>query len=341
MNKGVYVIAEAGVNHQGSEAMAYKLIDVAIESGADCVKFQTFKAEKLVDASAPLAAYQVRQMDGAVQNQYELLKSLEFNEDVFTRLKNYCDKKGIAFLSTAFDEESLDFLVSLGIAVIKIPSGELTNLPYLRKAASYGLPVILSTGMADIEEVQASIRALLNAGLSKDKITVLHCTTEYPAPADQLNMLAMKTLSMETGCKVGYSDHSEGDAAAIIAVALGATIIEKHFTLDKTLPGPDHQASMEPVELKNYISKIRATCLMLGSASKFAGENEAKNKIVARKSIFFARDLGKGHILTEKDLIMKRPGNGVSPMELDSVLGKELIHEVQMGERFDWNTVIV
>jgi len=320
--KKTLIIAEAGVNHNGDIAKAKALIDKGAEAGVDYVKFQTFKAANLVTKQAKRAAYQ----DKNTQNndsQYEMLKKIELSQAVHQELIDYCAQKGIQFLSTGFDVESLEFLAQLGITIAKVPSGEITNLPYLRKVAALFPEVILSTGMATIEEIKDAVKVLTDNGVNKDKITVLHCNTEYPTPMEDVNLRAMLHIQQEVGVAIGYSDHTLGIEVPIAAVALGATVIEKHFTLDKTLPGPDHKASLEPEELKAMVSAIRNIEKAVGgSGLKEVSTSEAKNKPIARKSIVASKSIERGDLLTEENITVKRPGTGISPMQWDDVIGK-------------------
>ncbi len=317
--KHVLIIAEAGVNHNGSMVMAKQLIDAAAVAGVDYVKFQTFKAEKLVTKGAKQAEYQQR--NAKDDSQYAMLKKLELSEAQHEELIAYCKEKGVKFLSTAFDMESVEYLHSLHLGLWKIPSGEITNYPYLKKIAQYGEPVILSTGMCEIEDVQNAVEVLCKYGLKKEQITVLHCNTEYPTLMQDVNLKAMLQLRDEFGIKVGYSDHTKGIEVPIAAVALGADVIEKHFTLDRTLPGPDHKASLEPNELKAMVDAIRNIEQALGDGKKHVSESERKNIVIARKSIVAARDIKQGETLTEENLCVKRPGNGISPMRWEEVMG--------------------
>ena len=320
--KRTLIIAEAGVNHNGDIAKAKALIDKGAEAGVDFVKFQTFKAGNLVTKQAKRAAYQDKNTQDK-DSQYEMLKKLELSETVHQELIDYCTKKGVQFLSTGFDFESLEFLAGLGITIAKIPSGEITNLPYLRKVATLFTEVILSTGMATITEIKDAIKVLTDNGVSKDKITVLHCNTEYPTPMEDVNLKAMLHIHRELGVPVGYSDHTLGIEVSIAAVALGATVIEKHFTLDKTLPGPDHKASLEPEELKAMVMAIRSIEKAIGgSGLKEVSKSEAKNKPIARKSIVATKTIKKGDLFSVENLTVKRPGTGISPMQWDNVIGK-------------------
>lgn len=313
------IIAEAGVNHNGSIEMAKQLIDAAAVAGVDYVKFQTFKAEKLVTKDAKQADYQQR--NAADDSQYSMLKKLELSEAQHEELIAYCMEKGVKFLSTAFDMESVEYLHSLRLGLWKIPSGEITNYPYLKAIAQYGKPVILSTGMCEMEDVQNAVDVLCKHGLKKEQITVLHCNTEYPTPMQDVNLKAMQEIKDAIGVKVGYSDHTQGIEVPIAAVALGAEVIEKHFTLDRTLPGPDHKASLEPNELKAMVDAIRNIEQALGDGRKHVSESERKNMAIARKSIVAARDINHGEMLTEDNLCVKRPGNGISPMRWEEVIG--------------------
>ena len=318
----IIIIAEAGVNHNGDIAKAKALIDKGAEAGVDYVKFQTFKAGNLVTKQAKRAAYQDRNTQDN-DSQYERLKKLELSQAVHQELIDYCAQKGVKFLSTGFDFESLEFLAGLGITIAKVPSGEITNLPYLRKVATLFPEVILSTGMANITEIKDAVKVLTDNGVSKDKITVLHCNTEYPTPMEDVNLKAMLHIQRELGVPVGYSDHTLGIEVPIAAVALGATVIEKHFTLDKTLPGPDHKASLEPEELKAMVSAIRNIEKAVGgSGIKEVSASEAKNKPIVRKSIVAAKKIVKGESFTVENLTVKRPGIGISPMQWDEVIGK-------------------
>lgn len=317
----VFIIAEAGVNHNGEMTMAKRLIDAAAAAGADAVKFQTFRAESLVARDAPKAAYQQRS-SGAGESQYEMLKKLELSEEEFVALQAHCRRRGIEFLSTAFDLASVDFLAGLGLNIFKIPSGEITNLPYLRKIGSLKKKIILSTGMAYLEEVEAVLTALEQAGTPRERIIVLQCTTEYPAPMAEVNLRAMNTIAARCRVKVGFSDHTEGIEAAIAAVALGATVIEKHFTLDRDLPGPDHRASLTPDELAAMIRAIRHVEQALGNGEKKPSASELQNRTAARKSIVAAREIKKNEIFSEQNLAVKRPGNGLSPMRWDELMGQ-------------------
>ena len=316
----VFIIAEAGVNHNGSVDLAKKLIDVASISGADAVKFQTFKAENLVSKKAKKADYQ-KQTTDASESQLDMIKKLELDLDSHKELIAYCQKKDIMFLSTPFDHESIDLLSDLGLQIFKIPSGEITNLPYLRHIGSLDKKVVLSTGMSKLGEVGNALDILINAGTSKDNITVLHANTMYPTPMEDVNLNAMLTIQKEFGVDIGYSDHTLGIEVDIAAVAMGASCIEKHFTLDKTMNGPDHKASLEPEELKAMVGAIRNIEKALGSFEKKPSPSETVNIDVVRKSIVVKTNINKGDILDENNLCVKRPGNGVSPMKWDEVIG--------------------
>jgi len=324
------IIAEAGVNHNGNINLAKKLIDAAASAGADYVKFQTFKAENLVQKDAKKAAYQLENTKNN-DSQFEMLKALELSYESHFELIEYCKTRQIKFLSTAFDLESVEFLKDK-IDFYKIPSGEITNLPYLEKVAQLGLAIIMSTGMANLQEVKDAFNVLVKNGVQKDDITILHCNTEYPTPMHDVNLLAMNQIAKEIGVKIGYSDHTLGIEVPIAAVALGACVIEKHFTLDRNLPGPDHAASLEPEELKAMISAIRnIEKAIAGNGIKEPSESEQKNIAVARKSIHLAKNLPASHVLTKEDLVILRPGDGISPMEINSILGKKLNKDLEQN----------
>jgi N,N'-diacetyllegionaminate synthase len=318
------IIAEAGVNHNGSLELARSLIKEAAIAGADYIKFQTFKTEKLVSKKAKKAEYQKKNINDGDNSQFTMLKKLEIPLGWYPELITYAKDFGIKFLSTAFDNESIDFLDQLEMPFFKIPSGEITNKPYLRHIASKGKPVILSTGMATIPEVMDAIEVLTKNGIEKKDIVVLHCTTEYPTPMKEVNLKAMQQLKEKCGTAIGYSDHTQGIEVPIAAVTLGATVIEKHFTTDRTLPGPDHLASLEPSELKAMVSAIRNIEQALGgSGIKEPSAIEIKNMAIARKSIVAACKIRKGELFTEANLDVKRPGNGISPMLWDNVIGQQ------------------
>lgn len=316
----VFIIAEAGVNHNGSLEIAEKLIDAAKQAGADAVKFQTFKADNLVSKKAEKAAYQKQTTDSS-ELQHAMIKKLELDEEAHRRLIAYCQKQDILFLSTPFDHESIDLLDRLGMEIFKIPSGEITNLPYLRHIGSLQKQVILSTGMSNLTEINDALHILTTAGTPKDNIVVLHATTEYPCPMDEVNLNSMKTIISTFGVKVGYSDHTNGIEIPIAAVAMGAAIIEKHFTLDKNMEGPDHQASLEPPELISMVKAIRNIEKALGDGVKKASPSELKNLSVVRKSIVASQPIRKGEYLTAANITVKRPGTGISPMRYDELLG--------------------
>jgi len=315
------IIAEAGVNHNGDIVLAKRLIDVAAEAGADWVKFQSFNADRLVTRDAAKADYQA-QTSGGDETQHAMLRRLELTPAMHEKLIAHCAARNIGFFSTAFDIDSLDLLVSLGQTLFKIPSGEITNLPYLRHIGRLGSEVILSTGMANLCDVEAALEVLEVAGTPREKITVLHCTTEYPTPMDEVNLRAMQTLQTAFGVRVGYSDHTPGIEVAIAAVPMGATVIEKHFTLDRGLPGPDHQASLEPEELKTMVAAIRNIEQALGDGIKRLTPSEAKNRPVVRKSIVASRPIKSGEPFSDENLTTKRPGTGISPMHWDEVVGR-------------------
>jgi N,N'-diacetyllegionaminate synthase len=321
MTERTLIIAEAGVNHNGDLALAKLLIDMAAEAGADLVKFQTFNADRLVTRNAKKAIYQSK-ITGNNESQHEMLHRLELTSEMHKELIAHCGTRNIGFFSTGFDIESVNLLVNFGQDHFKIPSGEITNLPYLRHIGQLGKAVILSTGMATLGEIEAAIDVLDEAGVPRTKITVLHCTTEYPTPMAEVNLRAMQNIGAAFGVSVGYSDHTPGIEVAIAAVALGATVIEKHFTLDRDLPGPDHKASLEPEELKAMVAAIRNIEVALGDGIKRLTPSEAKNKPVVRKSIVAAVEIRKGQIFTADSLTAKRPGTGVSPMRWDEVIGR-------------------
>jgi N-acetylneuraminate synthase/N,N'-diacetyllegionaminate synthase len=338
VSKKVIIIAEAGVNHNGDLQNALALIDAAAVAGTDYVKFQTFKAEKTVNPNAKKADYQKNNMKGEEDTQFGMLKKLEIAEDWYPVLIERCQEKGIHFLSTGFDMDSVDFLNDLKIPFYKIPSGEITNKTYLQHIARKGKDIILSTGMANLQEVIDAVEVIEAEGISRDKITVLHCNTEYPTPMQDVNLLAMHHIARELQVKTGYSDHTLGIEVPIAAVALGAVVIEKHFTIDRTLPGPDHAASLEPEELKAMVSGIRNIELAIsGSGIKEPSKSEKKNISIARKSLHVKKDLKKGHIISSEDLIALRPAYGISPMQINHVIGKSLIQDVLSGEFLQWD----
>jgi N,N'-diacetyllegionaminate synthase len=325
------VIAEAGVNHNGSLELAFELIDAASDAGADVVKFQTFKAEKLVTQYASKADYQL-ETTGSKETQFEMIKKLELSYDMHLKLISRCKEKGIRFSSTGFDSSSVDVLIELGVDFLKVPSGEITNLPYLRHVGTKGLPILLSTGMCTMEEVVIALEVLEKAGARKHDITVLHCNTEYPTPMEDVNLRAMLSMENELGVKVGYSDHTLGIEVPIAAVVLGAIVIEKHFTLDRTMEGPDHAASLEPDELKQMVYSIRNIEKAMGEVSKKPSKSEEVNIGVVRKSIVASKNIKAGEKFTEENLAVKRPGTGISPLKWDEILGLESKKDFQADE---------
>ena len=320
------IIAEAGVNHNGSMESAKKLVDVAADAGADYVKFQTFKADTLVTQSAEKAEYQKIITDKS-ESQFEMIKKLELDKSAHDELIKHCEEKGIRFLSTAFDHDSIELLAYLNIPLYKIPSGEITNLPYLRHIGRMGKPIILSTGMSTLEEVQKALNVLLESGVEKEKITILHCNTEYPTPMEDVNLKAMLTIREELGVNIGYSDHTLGIEVPIAAVAMGATVIEKHFTLDRTLTGPDHAASLEPHELKSMVTAIRNIKKAMGDGIKKPSPSETRNIPIARKSIVAKKPIKKGERYSEENITVKRPGTGISPIEWDNIINQKSIKD--------------
>jgi N-acetylneuraminate synthase/N,N'-diacetyllegionaminate synthase len=334
--KKVLIIAEAGVNHNGDIDKALKLVELASQAGADYIKFQTFKTELNISKKAKKAKYQEKNT-GLSETQFEMVKKLELSFNDFVLIEKKCKESNIGFMSTGFDIPSLDFLDRFSPEYYKIPSGELTNKPYLEHLGKLAKKVILSTGMADLNEIKQAIFILEKVGVNKNNIIVLHCNTEYPTPFKDVNLLAMLHIKKEIGVKIGYSDHTLGIEVPIAAVALGAEIIEKHFTLDRNLPGPDHLASLEPDELKDMVNGIRNIELAIsGNGIKEASESEKSNKKIARKSIHIFRNLDIGHILSYNDLIMKRPGDGISPMEIDSVLGRKITKKLTEDTKLEW-----
>lgn len=322
MSNHTLIIAEAGVNHNGSIELAKKLVEKAKEAGVDYIKFQTFKASKLVTKAAKQAEYQQKNIGKEGDSQYQMLKKLELSSEEHEILIDYCHQLGIKFFSTAFDFDSIDYLHSLNLGLWKIPSGEVTNYPFLKRIAAFNEPTILSTGMCDMEDVRAAVEALYKNGLSKKNLVLLHCNTEYPTPFEDVNLKAMDALRKEFGVEVGYSDHTKGIEVPIAAVALGATVIEKHFTLDRNMEGPDHKASLEPDELKAMVSAIRNIEKAVGGdGCKHVSESEKKNIAIARKSIVAACDIKAGELFTEQNLTVKRPGSGISPMRWEEVVG--------------------
>lgn len=331
----VFIIAEAGVNHNGSLNRAKEMVRIAAGAGADAIKFQTFKAENLVTKDAVKADYQI-QSSGQNETQFDMLKKLELSFDAHLELIEICRQYHIEFLSAPFDLEAIDLLTGVGLEKWKIPSGEITNLPYLRKIASLEQEIILSTGMADLEEIQAALLVFTNAGLSLGQITILHCNTEYPTPLQDVNLKAMMTIkSAFPGVKIGYSDHTQGIEVPIAAVAMGATMIEKHFTLDKNLPGPDHKASLSPDELAQMVKAVRNIEIALGDGIKKPSPSEKKNISIARKSIVAACNIAAGEKYTQDNLTAKRPGKGLSPMKWDDIIGKKAARDYSKDDQID------
>lgn len=332
--KRTIIIAEAGVNHNGDLEIARKMVRAAARAGVDYVKFQTAVPELVISSIAPQAEYQ-KENTGVVESQLDMCRRIHLPLEDYRELKRLCTEEGVGFMSTPFDLVSVDFLAELGQDWVKIPSGEITNLPYLRRIARHGTPVILSTGMSDLQEVKRAVHILTGSDpdypseskLTKDEIIVLHCTTQYPTPYEDVNLRAMETLRSELGLRVGYSDHTRGIAVTVAAAALGAEVVEKHFTLSRDMEGPDHKASLEPDELKRLVEEIRQVDLALGSAEKRVTESERPNIAVARKSLVALRDIKQGEILSEENMGVKRPGNGISPMEWDKVAGTPAIKD--------------
>lgn len=333
MQNKVIIIAEAGVNHNGDINNAFKLIDAAVDAGVDYVKFQTFKSENLVSKTAIKADYQIENTKKSNETQLEMLKALELSYEQHYQLIHYCKQKNIQFFSTAFDLESLLKLKQIGLDTVKIPSGEITNLPYLRLAAQLFSRVILSTGMSTVEDIRGAVEVFIKSGISKNNITILHCNTEYPTPMQDVNLKAMLDIQREFGTDVGYSDHTLGIEVPIAAAALGARIIEKHFTIDRNMPGPDHKASLEPEELKKMVKCIRNIELAIsGSGIKKPSDSEIKNITIARKSIVAKTEIKKGEIFSEQNITTKRPGTGISPMKWDEVIGKIAVKDFEEDE---------
>jgi len=322
MINNTLIIAEAGVNHNGSIELAKQLVDVAAEAGADFVKFQTFNADRQVTRTAQKADYQIQLTDNK-ESQYELLSRLQLTPQMHHELIAHCAKRKIRFLSTGFDIESIDFLLSIGHECFKIPSGEITNLPYLRHIGKLDKTIILSTGMSTLSDIEVAINILEHAGTSRAKITLLHCTTEYPTAMKEVNLRAMQNIHKAFGVRIGYSDHTRGIETAIAAVAMGASIIEKHFTLDRNLSGPDHQASLEPEEFKSMVTAIRNIEMALGDGIKRPTSSEVRNKLTIRKSLVASRAIKMGEVFTSENITTKRPGKGISPIRWDEVLGKK------------------
>lgn len=333
LKKGVFIIAEAGVNHNGDINLAYKLIDEAKEAGADAVKFQTFKAEKVLSKYTKMADYQKKNL-GKEVSQIDMVKRLELSYSDFEKLKNYCDEKGVIFLSSPFDEESVDFLDKL-VPYYKIPSGEIVNYPYLKHIASKNRPIIMSTGMANLSNVEKALDTIYSVNNTVE-IYLLHCTTNYPCPYDEVNLKAMLTLKDAFKLPVGYSDHTLGIEVPISAVALGAQVIEKHFTLDKDMPGPDHKASLNPTELKSMVKAIRNIEIALGTGIKKPNKSEEEIENVVRKKLVASRDIEAGKIISEKDIAIKRSNDGLAPEFLEIIAGKKIIKEIKEDEGFTW-----
>ena len=339
--KKTLIIAEAGVNHNGDINTAKRLIDVAVEAKVDLVKFQTFKADSIVSQKAKKADYQIKNTNDNDSSQYEMLKKLELSHQDHITLIDYCKEKGIEFFSTAFDVEGIDYLDSLNFPIFKVPSGEITNYPYLKAIALKNKPVILSTGMCNLTDIEQAISILIKYGVLRSNITVLHCNTEYPTPMKDVNLKAMKTIEQAFGVKIGYSDHTLGLEVPIAAVALGATVIEKHFTLDRSLPGPDHRASLEPDELIAMVLAIRNIELALsGNGIKEASESEAKNKKIARKSIHLKNKTKKGSLITEDNIISLRPGDGISTMKYEEIIGRVVNKDLNEFHKLTWSDLV-
>jgi N,N'-diacetyllegionaminate synthase len=327
----ILIIAEAGVNHNGDIATAKQLVDVAADAGADLVKFQTFNADRQVTTYASKADYQKLSTDSA-ESQYQMLKRLELTPEMHEELIAYCSSRNIGFFSTGFDIESIDYLLGLGMNRIKIPSGEITNLPYLRHVGKLGSSLLLSTGVATLGDIESALNALESAGSSRELITVLHCSSEYPAPMEEVNLLAMQSIASTFGVAVGYSDHTQGIEVAIAAAALGATVIEKHFTMNRELPGPDHKSSLEPHELKSMVLAIRNIEIALGDGIKRLTPTLARNKLVIDKSLVASKPIRSGEIFGPENVTSKRPGSGISPMRWDEIMGRKAIRAFSPDE---------
>lgn len=337
--KKTFIIAEIGVNHNADFNLAVEMIEAAANCGVDAIKFQTAIPELVQTTSAPKAEYQKVTTGNADESQLEMSRKFHFKHDIFPLLKQEVEKRGKMFLSTAFDLKSLDYLTSMGETIYKIPSGEITNLPYLRAIASRAKEVYISTGMATMDEVEAAVTALLAAGQTKEQITVLQCNTEYPTPVSDVNLLAMVEMGKKLGLKYGYSDHTPGIEISVAAVALGATIIEKHFTTDKTLPGPDQQASLDPTEFKAMVDAIRNIEKALGNGVKSPSPSESKNKFIARRSIFSSRDIKAGEIFSMENLVILRPESGISPMRIDEFIGKPAKMNIPKQTQIEWEHI--
>lgn len=336
MRNHTTIIAEAGVNHNGDIGMAMELVEAAAGSGADVVKFQSFRSGLIASPQAPKAAYQQRNT-GTTESQLDMVARLELSEEDHVRLIHHAQRCGITFLSTPFDIPSIALLERLGITMGKVPSGEMTNKPYLQAMARAFPELIVSTGMCDLNEVSDAMDVLFAHGALRERTTLLHCNTEYPTPVHDVNLRAMRTLAEKFRTRVGYSDHTAGIEVPIAAVALGASVIEKHLTLDRDLPGPDHRASLEPAEMKAMVTAIRNIEQALGSAEKSASPSEAPNRIVARRSIHIAHPVEQGSVLDEASLMMLRPGDGISPMRIDDVLGKRVLRALPQGHKLLWS----
>ena len=331
MKSKTFIIAEAGVNHNGSVKLARKLVDAAADAGADAVKFQTFKAEHLATQTAVKAEYQ-KVTTGTGESQFDMLKKLELDIVAHKDLIHYCRQNKIIFLSSPFDVESVELLHNLGLNIFKIPSGEITNLPYLRKIGSLGKEAILSTGISNLGDIEDALDTLIFSGTQLSKVTVLHCNTDYPTPMEDVNLRAMQTIAQAFNVKIGYSDHTLGIEVPIAAVAMGASVIEKHFTLDRNLPGPDHQASLIPSELKAMVKAIRNIEKALGDSTKKPSPSEIKNLPIVRKSIVASQDIRRGEVFNEENLTIKRPGTGMSPMRWDEIMGKRAVRNYHKDE---------
>ncbi len=341
MKGKVIIIAEAGVNHNGNIDTAKQLIDVAVEARVDYVKFQTFKAETIVSPTAKKATYQSANINDSDELQFQMIKNLELSHADHLVLMEYCGNKGIRFFSTAFDVEGVNYLDSLGLEMFKIPSGELTHYPYLKAVAQKNKPIILSTGMGALGEIEEALAILFKYGARRDQITILHCNTEYPTPMEDVNLKAMITIGQAFGVAIGYSDHTLGIEVPIAAVALGASIIEKHFTLDRNLPGPDHKASLEPAELKSMVTAIRNIEKAIGgNGRKEPSKSETKNTAIARKSIHLKRSLKSGSVISEDDIIALRPGDGISAMRWNEVIGKKIVSDKDEFSKLSWSDLI-
>lgn len=331
-----YIIAEAGVNHNGRMDLALELIDVAADAGVDAIKFQTFSADKVVSPGTRKADYQSRNTGGE-EDQLEMVRRLELGHDDFAELARHCQARGVEFLSTPFDDPSIDFLAGLGMAAFKIPSGEAVSVPYLRRVAACGVPVLLSTGMCTMDEVRLGVETLQGAGATD--IAILHCVSCYPAPPEESNLKVMTTMGDAFGVPVGYSDHTLGIEVSLAAVALGATVLEKHFTLDRAMEGPDHAASLEPDELKTLVAGVRAVEASLGDGVKVPQPSEADTMKVARRSLFLSRPVAKAQVISPDDLMVLRPASGISPADFDNVIGKTATTDLEVGRMLAWDDI--